>query len=53
MQDVSRQAVSPFFPNTYGKDSESMYQDYMDLDSILPDDVEKKIQGIYALMDIG
>lgn len=37
--------------NTYGKDSESIYQDFMEMDSTRPDDVEKKIEEIYTLMD--
>lgn len=37
--------------NTYGKDSESIYQDFMEVDSTRPDDVEKKIKEIYTLMD--
>ncbi len=37
--------------NTYGKDSESIYQDFMEMDYTRPDDVEKIIEEIYTLMD--
>ncbi|MBI9095999.1 MAG: AAA family ATPase [Sphaerochaeta sp.] len=37
--------------NTYGKESESIYQDFMELDSTRPDEVENKISEIYKLMD--